>query len=171
MDALLHPKPELLISSLKSQPPVIYVTSGNAEDVKTFALKAQNLSMAVVTKESLFQGKGLKNELILLQNLSSDLQGLVDCEVLLRPSNFGGTWQSSFSWNVVMKRHVVVGKGTWKGLGKRQARTLFRGRGEHTTHQSASGGLFVGEESFHDALSTVFEPKEEAKMFKLSIWP
>jgi hypothetical protein len=119
----------------------------------------------------LFQGKCLKNELKQLQNLSWDLQSLVDCEVLLRATNFGGTWESSFSWNVAMKRHVIVGRGTWKGLGERQARTLFRGRGEHAAHQSAAGGPLVDEESFHDALSTVFGSKDEAKMFELSMWP
>jgi hypothetical protein len=89
-----------LFQASKHGLPVIYVASGNTEGVRTFAVEAQNLSMTVVTKESLFQGKGLKNELIQLQNLSWDLLGLADYEVLLRASNFGGTWESSFSWNM-----------------------------------------------------------------------
>lgn len=62
-------------------------------------------------------------------------------------------------------------KGHMEGVGERQSRTPFPGRGEHAAHQSAAGGSLVGEESFHDVVSTVFGPKEEAKMFELSMWP
>ncbi|KAB8303516.1 hypothetical protein EYC80_004927 [Monilinia laxa] len=45
--------------------------------------------------------------------LSSPQRALVDYEVLLRSSVFGGTTESSFSWNVALRRHVVWGNGTW----------------------------------------------------------
>jgi hypothetical protein len=62
-----------------------------------------------------------------------------------------------------MRRHIVVRKGTWKGLGERQSRTLSRGRCEHAAHQSAAGGSLVGEESFHDVVSTVFGRRRRRK--------
>ncbi len=79
----------------------------------------------------MLRSKGFKDELIELHNLSCDLQNLVDYEVLLRAGNFGGTWESSFHWNVAMRRHVVLGKGTWRSLGVRQTGSVLRGRDEH----------------------------------------
>jgi len=112
----------------------IYLTSGNEEDVGRFAERAANISISVETKESLLGGeppreilredgkvvmgsrkgvKGFEREWNELQALTLDQQGLVDYEVLLRASAFGGTWETSFSWNVAMRRHVVAGGGSW----------------------------------------------------------
>ncbi|CZR50258.1 uncharacterized protein PAC_00130 [Phialocephala subalpina] len=58
--------------------------------------------------------KGYEEEWKELRALNWDQQLLVDYEVLLRSSIFGGVWESTFSWNVMMRRHVVRWDGVWK---------------------------------------------------------
>jgi hypothetical protein len=145
----------------------IYLASGNPSDVDLFTVLASNISIAVETKQSLLGGdlssisdeygneirrerhgaKGFEAEWGVLNGLTWDQQGLVDYEVLLRSSSFGGIWESSFSWNVAMRRHVSIEGGTWIPLppGPR----------------------------FEDAASIVFGPRErrESQRFELSMWP
>ncbi|RDL29917.1 uncharacterized protein BP5553_10544 [Venustampulla echinocandica] len=97
--------------------PLIYLTSDNAEDMREFTNTARNMSMAVTTKEALLSGKGFEKELEEMKSMSWDQRELIDYEVLLRSSAFGGTHESSFSWNIAMRRHVVVGHGSWTPIG------------------------------------------------------
>ncbi|KAH9207081.1 hypothetical protein DL95DRAFT_314324, partial [Leptodontidium sp. 2 PMI_412] len=106
--------------ALKSKLPLIYLTPTTPADVEAFTHTAANASISVETKDTLLASisppesssiytarKGFEDEWKLLQQLSWDQQLLVDFEVLLRSSIFGGMWESSFSWNVAMRRHVV----------------------------------------------------------------
>ena len=52
----------------------------------------------------------------MLERLTLDQQDLVDYEVLLRASRFGGTWPTSLGWSVAMRRHIVAGGGRWVDL-------------------------------------------------------
>jgi hypothetical protein len=118
----------------------IYVVSANEADVSLFTTQAANASspIAVETKVSLLGGplpapflndeghliqgerigrKGFEAEWKELKALTDEQQGVVDYEVLLRSSAFGGTWESSFGWGVAMRRHVVAsGRSGWKAF-------------------------------------------------------
>ena len=72
--------------------------------------------MEVTTKNILLEGKGFEKEREELSQMTWDQQGLVDYEVMLRASRLGGTWESSFGWNLAMRRHVAMGRGTWVPL-------------------------------------------------------
>lgn len=144
--------------------PVMYVASGNAQDLARLA--ETNRSIAIETKESLLSApptvdvppapaKGFENEWRELQTLNWDQQLLVDYEVLLRSSVFGGTWESSFSWNIAMRRHVYVGGGAWRVITKRDQALPQRRSASHTveieapdndlddTHPESEGNAFT----------------------------
>ncbi|TVY36411.1 hypothetical protein LSUB1_G005969 [Lachnellula subtilissima] len=144
----------------------IYLTTGNQEDAKVFIKTAANLSIDVTTKEELLGGKKFSKG---VEGDDVVDRGLIDYEVLLRSSVFGGTYESSFDWNVAMRRHVVVGNGRWARIGgfgegpkshKRDEEEVPRVNGDHRSWQS-----------FKDDLSIIFGPPGEGEMFELSMWP
>ncbi|TVY37080.1 hypothetical protein LOCC1_G007119, partial [Lachnellula occidentalis] len=161
----------------------IYLTTGNQEDAKIFTETAANLSIDVTTKEELLTGKRFQQELKEMKSLTWDQRGLIDFEVLLRSSIFGGTHESSFDWNIAMRRHVVVGDGRWARLGgdagesKPHKRDKAEGdekkriatRGEEVVPKV--NGDYRSRPSFKDDLSIIFGPPEEGEMFELSMWP
>lgn len=161
----------------------IYLATGNQEDAKTFTETAANLSISVTTKEELLAGKRFQRELTEMNSLTWDQRGLIDYEVLLRSSVFGGTHESSFDWNVAMRRHVVVGNGRWARIGgdggepKSHKRDEVEGNEKKrlTTGDEKEGpgvnGDYRSRQSFKDDLSVVFGPPEEGEMFELSMWP
>ena len=87
------------VSNLK----VIYAAGGNDEDLRRFTDKAANRGVQLVTKYDLLSGNDLR-ELI---NLSWDQRGLMDFEILMKSSVFGGYSRSSFSHNVAFRRHFL----------------------------------------------------------------
>jgi hypothetical protein len=95
--------------------PLIYVASGSPPNIMRLSEEAANNSfpMEVTMKSMLLEGKGYEKERNEMSRLTWDQQGLVDYEVMLRASRFGGTWESSFGWNLAMRRHVAMGRGTW----------------------------------------------------------
>lgn len=84
-----------------SKIPIMYVASGNLPEIKKLAVEAGEWNVAVTYKEDLLQGKW-KEE---LDRLKWDERALVDYLVLLKGQEFAGVGHSSFSWNVMMKRH------------------------------------------------------------------
>lgn len=83
---------------------VMYVASGDSEAtarLKNFAEAKHGIS--VVTKNELLRGP----ELAELKALTWDQQGLVDFEVMLKSSVFGGVQESTFAWSLALKRQVV----------------------------------------------------------------
>jgi len=142
------------------------------------------ISIAVDTKESLLGGElpfpiidehgteirgerseaeGFEAEWRTLNELTWDQQGLVDYEALLRSSSLGGTWETSFSWNVAMRRHVVAGGGTWISPSSHASRVSKR---------SNSAKRAVNDSGFEDTASIIFGPHGDStvKMFELSMW-
>ncbi|EFQ31689.1 hypothetical protein CGRA01v4_04690 [Colletotrichum graminicola] len=81
---------------------LVYIANGDATQVKTFKSEAKAKSITVVTKQDLLGNKDG------LENLQGDQQALVDFLVLLSASHFSGAACSSFSWNVALKRHLLV---------------------------------------------------------------
>ncbi|EPE04724.1 alternative oxidase [Ophiostoma piceae UAMH 11346] len=84
----------------------IYLTEGTLpEHVTTFADRARDFNFTVVTKEELVDGP----DAFLLSQLSYDERFLVDYEVALRSGLFMGNGQSSFAWNVGLRREFAYG--------------------------------------------------------------
>ncbi|GIZ43910.1 hypothetical protein CKM354_000712200 [Cercospora kikuchii] len=85
---------------------VIYVASGNIEDVERLKQKAATEvpQIAVVSKTDLLPA----HEASALSELSWDQQALVDWEVLKRCSVFGGIVKSSFAYNIAMTRNQYL---------------------------------------------------------------
>jgi hypothetical protein len=44
-----------------------------------------------------------------MEEMTWDQLALVDYEILIRSNVFGGTWESSFAWNIAVRRHEVQG--------------------------------------------------------------
>lgn len=85
---------------------VIYVASGNIEDVERLKQKAATEvpQIAVVSKTDLLPA----HEASALSEFSWDQQALVDWEVLKRCSVFGGIVKSSFAYNIAMTRNQYL---------------------------------------------------------------
>ncbi|GAB7356948.1 hypothetical protein MBLNU459_g7791t1 [Dothideomycetes sp. NU459] len=84
---------------------VIYAASGNADHVVLFAAKAWAAQGVNITSKSALLAGAERAE---LEALSWDQQALVDYEVLLRCSVFGGFVKSSFSYNLAVSRNAVL---------------------------------------------------------------
>lgn len=82
---------------------VIFAAGGNELDLKRFATKAVKKGIQVVNKFDLLYGNDLKE----LENFVWDQRGLVDFEILLKASQYGGYARSSFSHNIAFRRHSV----------------------------------------------------------------
>lgn len=83
---------------------VMYVASGDPEATqKLRSLARAKYGIYVVTKYDLLSGPELEE----VKSLSWDQQGLIDFEVLLKSSTFGGIEQSTFAWNVALRRQLV----------------------------------------------------------------
>jgi hypothetical protein len=93
--------------------PVIYVASGDPESTARFRRDARTFGdISVATKYDLLGGE----ELEAMERLTWDQQALIDYEVLLRSSSFGGIYQSSFAWNVALRRHVAGESYRWDAM-------------------------------------------------------
>lgn len=82
---------------------VIYAAGGKDRDLRRFADKAARHEVIVVNKYDLLTGNDLRE----LVNLSWDQRGLIDLEILMKASAFGGYTRSSFSHNVAFRRHFL----------------------------------------------------------------
>ena len=123
---------------------LIYLTSGSPTDAERFRETAASKGRTVVTKDILLSGEDYTSEREEMKNLRWDQLGAIDFLVLLRSSQFGGMFESSFSWNVALVRHIVANGGKWVPI----------------TEGKEGQGLREGEEegpaSFRDSLSSVF---------------
>jgi len=184
---------------------VMYVAGGLTDDLAALST-ASNSSFAIETKENLMSErgaigeppiakKGFESEWHELQTLTQDQQLLVDYEVLLRSSVFGGGGESNSAWNVAMRRHVVVGGGVWRTIiikdpikdkegqvvkpGKRQtpqpplpaAAVAARAASSLDRRAKKAKVIPVGPKAFMDPLSVVFGPVRDGKRIVASMWP
>jgi hypothetical protein len=121
----------------------IYVSSGNPADITKFRKQASLKSVNVTTKHDLLSGSDLDN----LKALPWDQQALVDYEVLLRSSTFGGIAESSFAWNIALGRNKL----TWK-----ESKDYLNGEGGRT---------------FEDGLSWLYGRPGGLTLCAYSMWP
>lgn len=98
----------------------LYLASDLPQDIIEFrkhAVADENFDKLLVdTKHSLLSKSEFSIDNMVLESLTWDQQAMVDYEVLLRSSRFGGLKESAFSWNIAMRRHVVHLEGLWQGL-------------------------------------------------------
>jgi len=89
---------------------VIYIASGNETETSRFAAEAAALNppIAVVTKSDLLSG----DDRTAMEAMTWDQQAMIDYQILLKSSYFGGMTESSFSWNIAAKRRTKSKKGT-----------------------------------------------------------
>ncbi|TVY29868.1 hypothetical protein LHYA1_G001747 [Lachnellula hyalina] len=83
---------------------VIYVASGDLNEVGKFAGDVKALNMTVTSKNNLLTGKDKED----LEKLAWDQQALVDFLVMPMASDFAGLGISSFSWNIALRRHLFA---------------------------------------------------------------
>lgn len=82
---------------------IIYAAGGNDEDLKKFAEKGLDMGLHVVNKYDLVSGNDLRE----LDNFLWDQRGLVDFEILLKATQYGGYARSSFSHNIAFRRRAM----------------------------------------------------------------
>ena len=170
--------------------PLIYLTSDSPLDTLKFIDQAGNHSfpMEVTTKDLLLAGTGFGSERAEMAGLTSDQQDAVDYEVLLKASRVGGTWESSFSWNLAMRRHVVVGQGSWAPLDAGEPIVVPATESEPAPSEEdlpdkrdtsrievGAWGAQIPPLSFSDAHSTIFGDvlpgDHPGLVFQLALWP
>jgi len=123
---------------------VIYVASGSYIDTDRFKETAwEDHGFNASTKHDLLEG----DDLLDLERLSFDQQGLVDYEVLLRSRSFGGMCLSTFAWNIASKRH-------------------FTGQSQRPNYLDGVGG-----QTFDDEWSWLYGPVKHWDMIGISMWP
>jgi hypothetical protein len=88
----------------RSNSSIIYVASGDLNEVAKFATDAKNINMTVVTKFDLLNAR----ERAHLEKLAWDQQSLVDYLIMLKASDFAGVAHSSFAWSIALKRHLYA---------------------------------------------------------------
>jgi hypothetical protein len=119
------------------------VASGNPSGITKFRKQASLRSVNVTTKYDLLSGGDLEE----LRRLTWDQQALVDYEILLRSSTFGGIAESSFAWNIALKRNKL----TWK-----EAEDCLNGERGQT---------------FEDGLSWLYGQPGRLTLCAYSMWP
>ncbi|KAI9729517.1 MAG: hypothetical protein M1818_008489 [Claussenomyces sp. TS43310] len=83
---------------------VLYVATGSPDELAKMAVKAwSQAGLNVTSKYQLLPPA----DAMYLKNMSWDQQALVDYEILLKASSFGGFVKSTFAWNIALRRHIV----------------------------------------------------------------
>jgi hypothetical protein len=121
----------------------VYVASGSQDDIAKFKKQASLRSVNVTTKYDLLSGDDLEE----LKRLTWDQQALVDYEILLRSSTFGGIAESSFAWNIALRRNKLT---------RKEAEDYLNGQGGQT---------------FEDGLSWLYGQPGRLTLCAYSMWP
>jgi hypothetical protein len=139
---------------------LIYAASGNETELEAFASKAREQYKLVVTwKHRILTGLELEE----LNSLLWDQQALVDYEVMMKCSIFGGFVHSSFSWNIAMRRHEVLG---YSAAFKKQDPYWMR------KFQTGSDLYAVDRVAFDDGLSRIWGRDDWAETKIINgMWP
>ena len=129
----------------QNQIPLVYLATGATEDnVTAFAERAKDFGAATVLKRDIFDPP----ELALLDTLSWDQRALIDYEIMLRAGLITGTSESSFAWNLAMRRKNAYGSSS-------ESKPL-------------NPELSI---QWQDQYSTIFGDSAESEKYKATIWP
>lgn len=142
----------------KAHLPVLYVASGNTTSMQMLAAEAANLRLPVVTKQDLLTDE----ELVTLSALSWDQQALVDWLILERSSMFCGIAESSFSWNMAVRRRVVSKHGT---CGEREGVRVQWGAENHGKLVDLKGVGEVYRDEYSDLMGA------RTSEWEIAMWP
>lgn len=130
----------------------IYVTS-ESEPAKKFKEDGATRGFNVTSKDDLLDATELKQ----LESTAWDQRALVDYQVLLRSQAFGGIDTSSFSWNIALRRHLLVPGRASKGW---------------TWRDMANAGWEEGEGlNARDSISRILGEGWRYDMFRQAMWP
>jgi len=152
-----------LSDATKHKLSVIYLASGSVPDIERFTNTAAGDRISVTTKRTLLSSSPeYANALEEMDALSWDQQAEIDYLILLRSSAFGGTWASSFAWNIAFRRHVVVNDGQW--IPSKAATSAKREIGIAKRENP-------GKVCFGDKINTIFGDDNRGIWFELSMWP
>lgn len=157
-----------LASAEKNKLSFIYLASGSPPDIERFTETAAGKGIKVTTKVALLENEPeFADALKEMKALTWDQQALIDYMVLLRSSYFGGTWASSFSYNIVFRRHVVVGDGEWV-----PSTSALETRGLDLEERwSSKDEKLEDGQCYRDSINTVFGAPKMGIWFELSMWP
>lgn len=140
---------------------VVYVATGlHAEDtdVRRFSAKAAELGATVVTKRDVLA----PGEVAMLNNqLTWDQKALVDYEIMLRAGFVLGIAESSFAWNLAMRRGNAYGGGS-QGVGAEYGGFLA----VPSTDPDKPGMMM-----WQDRYSKLFGDSDRAVSMYYGIWP
>jgi len=146
-----------LLGGKKSGLKSMYLASGNPEDSAKFRKEAKKIGITGGMKSDLLARPGFEVENQRMMNMTWDQQGIIDYEVLLRCSAFSGVFESSYSWAISNRRHVVLHGGKWDMI-----------------YEGHTGAGEEGPETFIDEYSTIYGPKDMLRLrwqFPLALWP
>lgn len=165
--------------------PFIYLASGSAGDTKRFTREARKKKIQVTTKTALLEGsKEFASEVAEMKKLTWDQQALVDFYMLLRSSMFGGTWASSFAYNIAFQRHVAVCDGSWTHSQSaldvkrdpheedKKAEKEVKSEMKQIQFNEMEGNRTLNNgEVWKDKISTIYGPPKTGIWFELSMYP
>ena len=122
---------------------VFMATGATHENITAFIEKAQDFNVTVVLKKDILEGEDLD----LLNSLSWDQRALVDYEIMLRAGHIAGPSESSFTWNLAMRRGNAF-------------------IGPRTPDHSPPGNV-----QWQDRFSKIFGKSDRGKAMMRTIWP
>lgn len=122
-------------------------TGASREHVATFRQRARDLNVTVVCKQDLLGGDELG---MLERHLSYDQRALVDYEIMLRAGLVVGTSQSSFAWNLAMRRANLY---------------------EHVGNSNSTPAAGRSKVQWQDGYTTLFGQSEAGEALQRTIWP
>ncbi|KAK3943661.1 hypothetical protein QBC46DRAFT_27776 [Diplogelasinospora grovesii] len=132
------------IASSKAR--VAFMATGATEEhVKAFSARARDFNVTVVLKRDILEGE----DLALLDKFGWDQRALIDYEIMLRAGLMAGPSESSFAWNLALRRKNAYGASS---------------EGRLSSHTNAHV-------QWQDKFSTIFGGSERGLVYSATIWP
>jgi hypothetical protein len=133
--------------AVQSKAPVVYLATGaSGENITSFIDRARDFDIAVVLKHDILDHADVK----VLDKFTYDQKALVDYEIMLRAGQMTGISESSFAWNLAMRR-----------------RNAYMTEGVNAL-EATKTGTFT---QWRDRFSTIFGRSEDGHVMQTTIWP
>jgi len=123
---------------------VFLATGATGDNITAFAERAKDFGATVVMKKDVLEGEDLDT----FNRFSWDQRALVDYEIMLRAGLVAGTAESSFAWNLALRRKHAYGVS-------------------ESSQPKGTGGSV----QWHDRYSIIFGKTTEGEAMQLTIWP
>jgi hypothetical protein len=125
---------------------VFLATGASQENITAFVDRARDFNITTVLKKDILDAEDVSA----LGRFSYDQRALVDYEIMLRAGLMTGTSESSFAWNLAMRR-----------------RNAYRRWGMVVEGEETLGGYT----QWRDRFSTIFGQSERGPIMQQTIWP